>query len=91
MLADATRAPILRRPPARDGIDGTVARVVGGGEPLEAAILPVAVGGRAVQLLYVDNGPDALAPSSLAALGALCDTVSAAYQRLIAERTRAHC
>jgi hypothetical protein len=91
LLAEATRGAVFRRPPAWDGIDATVVRVIGGGEPLEAAVLPVAIGGRAVQLLYVDNGRDALPPSSLAALGALCDTVSTAYQRLIAERTRVHC
>ncbi len=91
MLAAATRGAIFQRPPARDGIDGTVVRVISGGEPLEAAVLPVAIGGRAVQLLYVDNGPDPLAPSSLAALGALCDTIAATYQRLIVETTRQHC
>ena len=66
-------------------------RVIGGRAPLEAAILPIAIDGRAVQLLYVDNGPDPLAPSSLAALGALCDTISSAYRRLISEKTRRHC
>ena len=91
MLAAATRGAIFRRSPARDGIDATVVRVIGGREPLEAAVLPIAIDGRAVQLLYVDNGPDPLPPSSLAALGALCDTISAAYQRLIAEKTRQHC
>jgi hypothetical protein len=91
MLADATRGAVFQRSPGSVGIDATVARVIGGGEPREVAVLPVAIDGRAVQLLYVDNGPERLAPSSLAALGALCDTVSAAYRRLIAEKTRQHC
>jgi len=91
MLAAATRGAVFRRSPAFEGIDATVVRVIGGSEPLEAAVLPIAIDGRAVQLLYVDNGPDALPPSSLAALGALCDTISSAYRRLIAEKTRQHC
>jgi hypothetical protein len=91
MLAAAIGGAVFERSPARDGIDGTVVRVIGGGEPLEAAVLPIAIDGRAVQLLYVDNGPDPLAPSSLAALGALCDTISSTYQRLVAEKTRQHC
>ncbi len=91
MLAAATRGAVFRRSPARDAIDATVVRVIGGREPLEAAVLPIAIDGRAVQLLYVDNGPDPLPPSSLAALGALCDTISSAYRRLVAEKTRQHC
>jgi len=91
MLAAAIGGAVFERSPARDGIDGTVVRVIGGGQPLEVAVLPIVIGGRAVQLLYVDNGPDPLAPSSLASLGALCDTISSTYQRLIAEKTRQHC
>jgi len=91
MLATAARGGVFHGSPARQGIDATVARLIGGGEPREAAIVPVVIRGRVVQILYVDNGPDPLPPSSLAALGALCDGVSAAYGRLISECTRRHC
>ena len=91
MLATAAGGAVFHGSPARKGIDAIVARTIGGDAPREAAIVPVAIRGRVVQLLYVDNGPDPLPPSSLAALGALCDGVSAAYGRLISECTRRHC
>ena len=91
MLGTAARGTVFHGSPAREGIDAIVSRAVGGGEPREAAILPVAIRGRVVQLLYVDNGPDPLPPRSLAAVGALCGDVSAAYARLIGESTRRHC
>jgi hypothetical protein len=91
MLATAAGGAVFHGRPAPKGIDAIVARAIGGDEPREAAIVPVAVGGRVVQLLYFENGPDPLPPSSLAALGALCDRVSATYGRLISECTRRHC
>jgi hypothetical protein len=91
MLATAARGEVFHGRPAREGIDAIVARLVGGGEAREAAIVPIAIRGRIVQLLYVDNGPEPLSPSSLAALGALCDEVAAAYDRLVGESTREHC
>jgi hypothetical protein len=91
MLATAARGAVFHGTPAREGVDAIVTRLVGGGEPREAAIVPVAIRGRVMQLLYVDNGPDPLPPSALSALGVLCDGVSAAYGRLISESTRRHC
>jgi hypothetical protein len=90
-LPTAARGEVFHGRPAREGIDAIVARLVGGGEAREAAIVPIAIRGRIVQLLYVDNGPEPLSPSSLAALGALCDEVAAAYDRLVGESTREHC
>jgi hypothetical protein len=91
MLATAARGAVFHGTPAREGIDAIVARRVGGVDPREAAIVPVAIRGRVVQLLYVDNGPEPLSPSSLSALGLLCDGMSSAYGRLIEESTRRHC
>jgi hypothetical protein len=91
MLAVAARGEVFHGRPGREGLDAVVARRVGGGDPREVAIVPVVVRGRVVQLLYVDNGPDPLPRSSLAALGTLCDGVSAAFDRLIEETTRRHC
>jgi hypothetical protein len=42
-----------------------------------------------VNLLYADNGPEALGDASAAALHAVCARVAAAYERLIRERKRA--
>ena len=49
------------------------------------------IAGRVVYLLYADNGAEPLAPSALAALGALCDQACSTWSRLIAECTRRHC
>ena len=47
------------------------------------AVDPVRLRERTVSLLYADNGDDALAGSSIAALEALCETTTAAYERLL--------
>jgi hypothetical protein len=91
LLATAARGAIVHGSPGRQGVDAIVARWIGGGEPREAAIVPISVRASVVQLLYVDNGPDLLPASSLAAVGALGDEVSAAWSRLIGESTRRHC
>ena len=91
MLGAAARGKVFHGRPPSDGIDGAAVRIVAGERPLEAAVLPIAIDGRVVQLLYVDNGPDPLPARSLAALGALCDGVATAYRRLVSEHTRRHC
>ena len=40
---------------------------------------------------YYDNGADAIPPTSLSALGALCDGVAVASERLISESAQRHC
>lgn len=77
--------------PAAEGIDAIVARTLSGDAPAEVAVVPIGVQGRIVNLLYVDNGADALPSTSLAALGALCDGVTVAYDRLISEKRKVHC
>ena len=52
------------------------------------AAVPIAIGERVVNLLYVDNGPAPLAETSLAALRVLCVGVGRVYERLIVERKR---
>jgi hypothetical protein len=78
----------FRGPAAREGIDAEVLRVLRERAPKESAVLPVRLGDRPVHLLYVDNGPDPLAETSLAALDALCDLVSVAYERLVLDGKR---
>jgi hypothetical protein len=56
----------------------------------EIAVLPVAIRGRVVNLLYVDNGAERIGETSYAALVALCDLVAQAYERLILSRKRRH-
>jgi hypothetical protein len=87
----ASRGVTFHGRPAAEGIDAIVARTLSGGAPAQVAVVPIAVQGRTVNLLYVDNGADLLPSTSLAALGALCDGVSAAYERLISEQSQVHC
>jgi hypothetical protein len=87
----ASRGVAFHGRPALEGIDAIVARTLSGRVPAQAAVVPIGVQGRIVNLLYVDNGADALPPTALAALGALCDGVSAAYERLISEQSQVHC
>ena len=58
-------------------------RALGRSGVAEAAVLPVRISGRVVNLLYVDNADHAMAESSFAALSGVCSCVAAAYERLI--------
>jgi hypothetical protein len=52
-------------------------------------MFPITIGGRVVNLLYVDGGEAPLAETSLAALRVLSVGVGRVYERLILERKRA--
>ena len=54
----------------------------------EIAVLPVLIQDRVVGLLYADNGAEALADASIAALQAVCTRLAKAYERLILARKR---
>lgn len=79
----------FRGHPPHDGMDGRILDAIGRSDAHEVLIQPVAIQGRVVNLLYADNGPDALADTLVAALGALAATMAAAYERLILEAKRA--
>ena len=94
--ADATSAfgevaasgrPFRGAPPAH-GLDSRILRALGREHVQEIAILPVTLRGRIVNLLYADNGPEALGDASAAALTSVCARIAAAYERLIHERKR---
>jgi len=78
----------FRGAPRADGLDARVQRALGREHVQEIAVLPVRLGGRVVNLLYADNGPEALGDASAAALTAVCARVADAYERLIRERKR---
>ena len=69
-------------------VDQRVLRAMGRDEIEELAVLPICIGKRVVNLLYVDNGSAPLAKTSLAALRVLCAAVGRVYERLILERKR---
>jgi hypothetical protein len=92
--ADSLMAtPLETREPVRGGappgsVDQRVLRAMGRDEIQELAVLPICIGERVVNLLYVDNGSEPLAKTSLAALRVLCTAVGRVYERLILKRKR---
>lgn len=86
-LADViARGEPFRGTPGEHELDQRILRALGRSQVQEIAVLPVAVGGRVVSLLYADNGPEALGDASVAALAAVGERVASAYARLILER-----
>jgi hypothetical protein len=78
----------FRGAPRAGGLDTRIQRALGREHVQEVAVLPVLLSGRVVNLLYADNGPEALGDASAAALTAVCARVADAYERLIRERKR---
>ncbi|MGH0034563.1 MAG: hypothetical protein ACQGVK_06010 [Myxococcota bacterium] len=76
-------------PAPRDGVDARILRALGRSDAAEILILPVAIRGRVVNLLYADNGRDPIPRTSIAALRALTELVAAAYEGLILARKSA--
>jgi hypothetical protein len=79
----ASTGGAFRGAPPGDGIDARVLAALGRSEARELLLLPIRIRGRVVNVLYADNGPDACGATSAAALTALCDAVTRAYERLI--------
>jgi hypothetical protein len=77
-----------RGAPPESGFENRILRVLGRRHVEEIALLPVTIRGRVVNLLYADNGPEALGEASLAALSSVCARMARAYERLILERKR---
>jgi hypothetical protein len=75
-----------RGAPPEGGFEDRILRALGRQHVQEIALLPVAIRGRVVNVLYADNGPEALGDASFAALAVVCARVSRAYERLILER-----
>jgi hypothetical protein len=83
-----TREPWRGEPP-EGGVDARIVRALGRERVREVVLLPICIRDRVVNVLYADNGFDPVGETSLAALGALCNCVSRAYQRLILASKRA--
>jgi hypothetical protein len=79
------RAPVRFGAPAHH-LDERILRALGRCDAAERLLVPVSIRGRVVNLLYADNGPDALGETSAAALRALADCIARAYERLILAR-----
>jgi hypothetical protein len=72
--------------PPQDGLGARVLGMLGRESAQEIAVLPIVIQGRIVGLLYADNGAEALADASFAALQAVCTRLAKAYERLILAR-----
>ena len=83
----ASGEPFRGRPP-ETGLDLRVLRGLGRSQVREIAVLPVAIRGRVVNVLYADDGPRPLSETSLGALHALTSCVARAYENLILQRKR---
>jgi len=82
----AASGEAYRGRPPEGGLDEKIFTALGRGHVSEIAILPVALQGRVVNLLYADNGPEILGDASIAALGTVCTRIARVYARLILER-----
>jgi hypothetical protein len=83
----ASRRPVRGLPP-QEGLGARVLSMLGRESAQEIAVLPVLIQDRVAALLYADNGAEALADASFAALQAVCTHLAKAYERLILARKR---
>lgn len=82
----ATNGEPFRGAPPGTALDMRILGVLGREHVQEIALLPVTLRGRVVNILYADNGPQALGDAPAAALATVCTHLSRAYERLILER-----
>ncbi|AKQ65548.1 Type II secretory pathway, ATPase PulE/Tfp pilus assembly pathway, ATPase PilB [Myxococcus hansupus] len=76
-------------PVRRDAAMGVFYKLMGGGFPTTAVILPLLVRGKVVHLLYVDNGPDQLTPPDVGELLILSQSVNRSYEAMMRRRKSA--
>jgi hypothetical protein len=78
-----TGAKPLRADPTTRLIDQHVRELLGDRDCREAALFPVIIKQRVVNVLYASNGDEPLGEIAFAALGALAERMGAAYEKLI--------
>ena len=84
----AARNEPYRGAPPQSSLDARVLRALGRASAREMALLPVAVRGRVVNMLYVDGGDAAIAETALGALSVLTVCIARSYERIILSRKR---
>jgi len=80
-----TKNPFRGRPP-EGGLDATLLASLQRTDTREVTVFPILVSDQVVNLLYTDSGLNPLGETSFAALGALANLITQAYERLILER-----
>ncbi|MFZ5470160.1 MAG: hypothetical protein ACOZIN_12065 [Myxococcota bacterium] len=84
-LVCATRSHYIG-PMKRDAGTAVFYKLLGGGFPTTAVLLPLLVRGKVVHLLYLDNGPDELTPPDVGELLILSQNVARSYEVLMKRR-----
>lgn len=75
-------------PMKRDAATAVFYKLLGGGFPQTAVILPLLVREKIVHLLYVDNGPDQLTPPDIGELLIVGQNVTRSYETLMRKRLK---
>lgn len=73
-------------PVKRDAGAAVFYKLLAGGPPSTAVMLPLLVRGRVVHILYVDNGPDQVTPPDIGELLILAQSVGRSYEAMIRRR-----
>ena len=73
-------------PVKRDAGMAVFYKLLGGGHPTTAVLLPLLARGKVVHILYVDNGPDQLTPPDIGELLILSQSVGRSYEAMIRRR-----
>lgn len=88
LAAPLETAKMARSGAPLGGVDQRVLKAMGRDHVHHVAVLPIQIGERVVNLLYVDNGAAPLAETSLGALRVLTVGVGRVYERMILARKR---
>jgi hypothetical protein len=83
-----TRTPFRGRPP-ESGLNTTLLASLQRTDAREVTVFPVLIRDQVVNLLYTDSGQNPLGETGFAALDALANLITRAYERLILERKAA--
>ena len=81
----ATKNPFRGRPP-ESGLDAILLASLQRSDAREVTVFPIMIRDQVVNLLYTDSGQNPLGETGFAALGALTNLITRAYERLILER-----
>jgi len=84
----STKTPFRGRPP-EGGLDATLLASLQRSDTREVTVFPILIRDQVVNLLYTDSGQNPLGETGFAALGALANLITRAYERLILERKAA--
>jgi len=89
ITAPANTKNIFRGRPSEGGLNTTLLASLQRTDAREVTVFPILIRNQVVNLLYTDSGQNPLGETGFAALSALADLISHAYERLILERKAA--